>query len=56
MNMNQIKFAGESFSNEVARDAAAPESNLAGADNEIRQLRDLEMVLAAGGADGVPCW
>jgi hypothetical protein len=53
--MNQIKLAGD-FSNEVSREAAAPEAMVPGAENEIRTLRDLEMVLAAGGADGLPCW
>ncbi|HXN15995.1 MAG TPA: hypothetical protein VN878_06435 [Usitatibacter sp.] len=53
--MNQIKVAGEFLANDVSRELEGPE-NAALGDTEIRTLRDLELMLAGGGSDGMPCW
>ncbi len=41
------------IANDVAREEAVEGANF---DNEIRALRDLELVAVAGGSDGVPVW
>ncbi len=53
--MNQIKLAGD-ISSEVARELDEIRAVAAGAENELRTLRDLEMGWVAGGGDGVPLW
>jgi hypothetical protein len=42
------------FANDVARETERKEAT--SAHNEIRTLRDLEMVVVGGGSDDVPCW
>ena len=49
--MEKIKQAVE-ISGDVSQDVAGQDS----AENELRTLKDLEMVLVGGGSDGVPCW
>ncbi len=53
--MNQIKRAGE-FSNEIAQELDEIRAVAAGAEQELRTLRDLEMGWVAGGGDSIPLW
>ena len=53
--MNQTKLAGE-FTNEIARELDQIRAVAAGAEQELRTLRDLEMGWVAGGGDATPLW
>jgi len=52
--MKEIKLAGAP-TNDIAREIDELRSAAAGADKELRTLKDLEMGWVAGG-DGTPVW
>jgi hypothetical protein len=55
MDMDRIKLAAE-VSSDFSRDVVDNQGGAGGRDAQIRTLRDLELMLAAGGGDGVPTW